>query len=134
MEEILYNSDIVSLSYDKTKFLLELHWKKNTNSEEYMEMFNKAIDCSKKNTILYFLSDMRNEGLIRTHDMKWLENEVLKRAIEQKIKKIALVFDDLIFSTVYAEAIKRKLQNSPIQVQFFSDIYSARTWLISEEK
>jgi hypothetical protein len=134
MEEILYNSEFASLSYNKTKYLLELIWKKNTNPEEYKIMFSKAIDFSKKNIILYFLSDMRNEGLITTSDMKWLEVEVIKRAIELKIKKIALVFDDLIFSNVYAETIKRKLQYSQIQIQFFSDINSARAWLISEEK
>jgi hypothetical protein len=76
---------------------------------------------------------MRNEGLIKMDDMKWLESEVLKRAIEHKLKKIALVFDDIIFSTVYAETIKKKLRNSPIQVRFYSDISAARAWLISEE-
>jgi hypothetical protein len=134
MEEVLYNSELVLLTFDKSKFLLELHWKKNTNPEEYRIMFNKAIECSKNNSIRYFLSDMRNEGLIRTSDMKWLEIEVLNRAVEHKLKKVALVFDDMIFSTVYAEVIKRKLQDSTIQVQFFSDINSARAWLSNEEK
>jgi len=134
MEEILYDSEIVTLRYDKSKSIMELQWKKNTNSDVYKEMFNKAIECSKKNTIRYFLSDMRNEGLVRIHDMKWLEIEVLKRAIEHKLQRIALVFEDIIFSTVYAETIKKKLQNSPIQVRFFSDINSARAWLFSQEE
>ncbi len=134
MEEFLHNSDIVTLKYDKSKSLLELHWKQNANSSEFKETFNKAIECSKKNIIRYFLSDMRNEGLISTQDMKWLEIEVLKRAIEHKVKKIALVFDDLIFSTVYAETVKRKLQNSLIDVRFFSDTDSARAWLFNNEE
>jgi len=134
MEEVLFSSEIVVLSYDKTKSSMELLWKKNANSEIYQEMFNKAIECSKHNTIRYFLSDMRNEGLIRMDDMKWLETEVLKRAVEHKIKKIALVVDDSIFSTVYAETIKKKLRNSPIQVQFFNEMNSAKAWLFSEEE
>jgi hypothetical protein len=133
MGEILYNSEIVELSYDKQKYLLSLIWKKSTNSDEFKSMFSKAIEFSEKNTIWYFLSDMRNEGLVTTTDMKWLEAEVLSRAIEKKIKKIALIFNDLIFSTVYAEVIKRKLMDSPIKVQFFSDVNSAEVWLLNDD-
>jgi hypothetical protein len=133
MEELLFNSDIVELKFDKSRFLLELTWKKNTDSDDYKKLFNLIIEFSEKHKIHYFLSDMRNQGVVRTQDVKWLELEVLRRAVEQKLKKIALVFDDIIFSTVYAETIKKKLRDSQVQVQFFSDISVAKAWLSGEE-
>jgi hypothetical protein len=132
MDEILFNSDIVELKYDKPKCLLELTWKKNVDSEEYKNLFNLIIEFSEKNKIFYFLSDMRNQGVVRIQEVKWLELEVLRRAVEQKVKRIALVFNDIIFSTVYAETIKKKLRDSQVEVQFFSDISAARSWLTGE--
>jgi hypothetical protein len=134
MEEMLYNSEIVALRYDKSKYLLELNWKKNTDPDEYKKLFNLVIEFSEKNKIQYFLSDMRNQGLVRTQDVKWLELEVLRRAVEQKVKKIALVFDDIIFSTVYAETVKKKLRDSQVQVQFFSEMSAAKAWLLSTDE
>jgi hypothetical protein len=92
------------------------------------------IEFSEKNKIRYFLSDMRNQGLVRTQDVKWLELEVLRRAVERKVKKIALIFDDMIFSTVYAETVKKKLRDSQVQVHFFSELNAAKAWLFSEEE
>jgi hypothetical protein len=132
MDEILFNSDSIVLKYDKHQYLLELSWKKNVDSEEYKKLFNLIIKFSESNKIFYFLSDMRNQGVVRIQDVKWLELEVLRRAVEQKVKRIALVFNDIIFSTVYAETIKKKLRDSQVQVQFFSDISVARAWLTGE--
>jgi hypothetical protein len=132
MGELLYNSEIASLSFDKSTHLLELQWKKSTDSDEYKKLFNVIIEFSEKNRIYSFLSDMRNQGLVRAQDVKWLELEVLSRAVEQKLKKIALVFDDIIFSTIYAETVKKKLRDSQVQVQFFSEINVAKAWLLSD--
>ena len=44
MGELLYNSEIASLNYDKSTHLLELHWKKSTDSDEYKRLFNLIIE------------------------------------------------------------------------------------------
>ena len=132
MTKILYNSSIVSLSYDKNNQLIEMIWKQNTDSKEYRKMFGVVIDFSENNKIRYVLSDMRNEGLVRTEDFRWLDKEVLSRAIEHKLERIALVTDEKIFSGVYSDVVKKKLEKSPVQVQVFTDVASARGWLLSE--
>lgn len=132
MAEILYNSEIVRLQYEEDTKLIEMIWKKNTDSEEYRKMFGVVIEFSVKNTIRSVLSDMRNEGLVTLNDVRWLDKEVLSRAIEHGLKRIALVIEDTIFSTVYSDVLKKKLEKSPIQVQIFSDTSSARVWLLSE--
>lgn len=131
MSEILYNSDIVTLSFDKENQLVEMLWKRNTDSEEYRKMFGKMIEFSENNKIRLVLSDMRQQGLVVTEDVQWMNKEVLKRAVEHKIDKIALIIADTIFSSVYSDVIKKKLEHSPIQVQVFMDITSGRAWLLN---
>ena len=131
MGDIIYNSDIVDLTYSKSDLLVELIWKQNTSSEEFRALYTFAVNFATKNKVKYFLSDMRNEGLISLEDVKWLTSEVISKAQDFGIKKIALVNeDDIIFSTIYAESVKKKLEKSAINVQIFNDTASARAWLL----
>jgi len=131
MGENIYNSDIVDLTYSKSEQLAELVWKQNTSSEEFRNIYTFAVNFANKNKVQYFLSDMRNEGLVSLDDVKWLTNEVISKAQDFGIKKIALVNeDDIIFSTIYAESVKKKLENTAINVQIFNDSISARAWLL----
>lgn len=133
MEEKIYESDIVSWSYFKDECLAYITWKKNSDSDEYHNIFNSILEFSNKNKVKYVLSDMRKEGLVQTEDLKWLETEILNKADEHGVIKIALVSEDTIFSNVYAETIKRKLRESPIEVSIFQDITSAKAWLSVEK-
>ena len=133
MEEKIYESDIVSWSYFKGEYLAYITWKKNSDSAEYHNIFNSILEFSNRNQVKYVLSDMRKEGLVQTEDLKWLETEILNKADEHGVIKIALVSEDTIFSNVYAETIKRKLRESPIEVSIFQDVDSARAWLSVEK-
>jgi len=125
----LYNSEYATLSYENSSKVIELVWKKSANSDEYRKMFNVLIEFSEKNRIKAFLSDMKSQGVVRLDDVHWLEKEILSRAISHKIEKIALVTQDTIFSSIYAEAIKKKLEKSPIILQVFTDLSEARAWV-----
>ena len=133
MKEKIYESDIVSWSYFKEDCLAHITWKKNSDSVEYHNIFNSIREFSTKNLVKYVLSDMRKEGLVQTEDLKWLETEILNIANERGVIKIAMVSEDTIFSTVYAETIKRKLRESPIEVGIFQDVASAKAWLLVEK-
>ena len=129
MQEALQNSEYASASYDPTTRIVELVWKKDAESEEYRKIFEDIVSFSNKKKIKSLLSDMRNQGLVRLDDVKWLEKEILSRAIEYGLEKIALVVKESIFSTIYAEAIKKKLSDSPVKIQIFDQIPEARLWL-----
>ncbi len=132
MQELLHNSEYASASYDKRIQIIELVWKKDADSEEYRKIFEAIVEFSDKNKIKSLLSDMRKQGLVRLDDVKWLEKEVLAKAIEYHLERIALVIQESIFSSIYADAIKKKLINSPIKLQIFDDVSEAKSWLTSE--
>jgi hypothetical protein len=131
MNEILYESDIVSLIYFKPEQLVELVWKKSPNSAEFRSTYSAAIDFAKKCKTPFFLSDIRNEGPVLMEDLKWLEKEVIVRAVDFGVKKVALVSDNTLYSNLYAETIKKKFDNSPIKVNIFEDFASAKAWLLA---
>ena len=133
MEEKIYESDIVSWSFFKEDRLAYITWKNSADSAEYRNIFNSIIEFSNKNQVNYVLSDMRKEGLVQTEDLKWLESEILNKADEHGVLKIALISEDTIFSNIYAETIKRKLRESPIEVGIYQDVASARAWLLVEK-
>lgn len=132
MQEALHNSEYASATFDPTTRIIELVWKKDADSEEYRKIFEAIVSFSNKNKIKSLLSDMRNEGLVRLDDVKWLEKEILVKAVEHGLEKIALVVKETIFSTIYAEAIKKKLSNSSINLQIFDRISEAKSWLTSD--
>jgi hypothetical protein len=130
MHQILFESDTISLNFFKTERLLELVWKKNPTSAEFRDIYTSAIQFAQKNKISFFLSDMRNEGLIDMKNLKWLEKEIIPAAIKIGIKKIAMVSEDTFYSTLYAEMLKKKLENSTIQVRIHSDKTEAKAWIL----
>jgi hypothetical protein len=133
MSEIVFDTENAVMTYSKIDFSVELIWKKDITSEEFRQVYLKGLDFASKNKVFFFLSDIRNEGLVSLDDVKWLTREVIAKANNIGIKKIALVNeDDLIFSSIYAESLKKKIENYSIQVNVFSDISSARNWLLSK--
>ncbi len=133
MEEKIYDSEVVALSFSKSERLAHIIWKKNADTSEYRNIFNSIVEFSPKNQMKYILSDMRKEGVVKAEDLKWMELEVLKKAVEHGVLKIALVAEDTIFSNIYAETIKRKLRESPITVSIFRDDTSAKAWLLADQ-
>jgi len=130
MTEIVIDSESALMTYYNDDFIVELIWKKDINSEEFHQIYEEGINFASNNKVHYFLSDIRNEGLVPIDDVRWLSKEVISKASELGIKKIALVNeDDRTFSTIYAESIKKKIENFSIQVNIFSDLTSARSWL-----
>lgn len=132
MNKIIYTSEYASIGYDKTSQVVELVWKQDADSEEYRKIFKAILDFSDSTKVKSLLSDMRQQGLVRHEDVRWLDKEILTKAVERQLERIALVIRESIFSSVYADAIKKKLQDTPIQLQIFDDISAAKSWLISE--
>jgi hypothetical protein len=130
MNEIVYDSENAVMTYSKSDFVVELIWKRNINSDEFRNVYLAGLDFAATNKVHFFLADIRNEGIVTLDDVKWLAKEVIAKANDIGIKKIALVNeDDLTFSSIYAESLKKKIENFSIQVNIFADLANARIWL-----
>ncbi|MBN1598629.1 MAG: STAS/SEC14 domain-containing protein [Bacteroidales bacterium] len=131
MPEVFYNTEILTLNYVKEEKLVIIEWKKNATTKEYRNFITSIIEFSKKNKVLYLMSDMRKEGVVNTEDIRWLKSEITSIADELNEVKVALIVADNQYSNIYAETLKRKFKESPLQFNIFKDRVSAKSWLIA---
>jgi hypothetical protein len=131
MHQEIFESETFSLNYYKTERLIELIWKKNPRSDEFRTAYDAANLFAQSHKTLFFLSDMRKEGLTNMDDLKWLVKEIIPAAIKVGVKRIALVSEENFYSALYAETLKKKLENSLIQVRIFADVIEAKAWLMT---
>ena len=132
MSKEIYKSEYATVNFEGSTQFIELVWNKDVDSNEYRKVFGSILDFSESNKIKTLLSDMRKQGLVRLEDVKWLEKEILTKAVEHHLKRIALVIKESIFSSVYADAIKKKIDKSPIKLEIFDNDTEAKSWLFSE--
>ncbi len=132
MEDTIYQTKTVSATYSTEEKLVCLCWTSEANTEEYRQIFQFLIDFTQKSRVRFVISDIRKEGLVSIDNLKWLEEEILTKAILMGIEKIAIINEDTIFSNVYAENIERKLRDSIIKVQLFDDLATAKTWMTAK--
>jgi hypothetical protein len=132
MYQSLSETDTLSLNYYKTERMVELIWKKSPSSAEFREVYKSAVQFASNHKVALFLSDMRNEGLINMEDLKWLENEIIPSAFKIGVSKIALITEESFYSILYAETLKKKLENPAMQVKILSDPTEAKTWLLQD--
>jgi hypothetical protein len=133
MSEIVFDNEHAIMTYSKTDLALELVWKTDVISEEFRKVYVTGLKFASENKVNFFLSDIRKEGLVSLDDVKWLTSTVIANANQLGIKKIALINEEeSIFSSIYAESLKKKIENYSIQVNLFTDISSARIWLLGK--
>lgn len=135
------------LSYTSEKFIdkanIEAHyyadlgiihfiWKSRSTGEDYRNPFLKAFEFSADHPAKYFLSDIRNQGIVGPDDRKWFEDEGLPLAISRGLTKGAIVFDGNVFKQYYINMILKRFIKHSIPMRFFRSVDEAKEWLLEE--
>lgn len=132
MSKLLYESDFALLTILKGKKILILEWKKNAPLANYIEVFNNALEIVEKNKIEYFISDIRKEGAIKIENLFWLKKNFIPKAENLGILKIALILNFEIYSRIYADSIRKRLEKSRMIISFFEVYDEALAWIDSK--
>ncbi len=132
--EIFKNKVAVVNFYDEIKLVENLWIKKEAlNSEAYREPFQKAINFAKKNKVKYFLSDIRNQGVIPVSEKKWFREYVFPQADKLGVGFAAVVSTANIFKTYYMNAIIKVGNVYNLPVKTFNNYDKAFEWLINHK-
>ena len=129
--EIL-NNEYIELSYDKQSEIITLIWKEVVTSEEYRKAFSVILDAVIENKIPRYLADTSNQGEISPIDRKWLETEIIPKAIKGGLKYIATVLKKDAFKKYYLSKVQKKSTSEGIAFEMFDDIDKAKEWLLSK--
>ena len=131
METIL-ETDYALVEYSPTDLLVQIIWKKvkKISLEEYQNAFNSALDYQENNPgkVVHFLSDIRLQGVLSPAYRKWFQEVALSRAIKNKLKDGAVLFEDNIFQKYYLNNIMNSTKKFGINFKFFSKREDAIEW------
>lgn len=113
--------------------LMHFIWRQRTTGEPYRKAFSDAVEFAKTHKSKYFLSDIRNQGIVGPDDRKWFESVALPGAIEQGLQRVAMIFDGNVFKMHYINMILKHVVDKGIPMKFFKEKDLAAEWLLSDK-
>jgi hypothetical protein len=130
-EEIFNNGTAIVFYWPEVK-LIENKWLKKIalDSQAYRTPFLKAIEFAKNENVLYYLSDIRNQGVVPVKEKTWFRTEMFPKAIDVGVKFGAVVTTANVFKTYYMNAIIKAGNMSNFPVKTFNDYDKAISWLL----
>jgi hypothetical protein len=127
----LKETDHAIVQFEEETKTLELIWKKTVTKEIYREVFLEALDLLIKNNSKNFISDIRKEGVVGPDNTKWLQENIIPKALKSGLQKIAIVMDEDIFKEFYTENIKKAIEGNA-QINLFKSMEEAYKWIKNE--
>jgi hypothetical protein len=111
-------------------------WKGPLTSTQYRSVFNKCIDFLRHYNTPNWISDLTQQGQIDIEDQKWMFSEIIPAAVENGLKRIAVVRTDVTDEQLqgYVANIKHTLGNYNFKQQYFTSIDRASRWLQDENE
>jgi hypothetical protein len=128
MKQVIYDYDYAQVFHDPTIKLCTIVWKRKPDNSEYQNAFEVMIEYSKKHTIENFLSDIRNQGVVSPENRKWFESVMIPKAIDNGLKRAAVVFDGNVFKKYYVNMIIQVINKFGIPLKLFSTEEDAVKW------
>jgi hypothetical protein len=132
-EMIIVNESYVEVKCVPELKLIQIVWKGTFTYDQYKDAFIKSLDYQKAAgiPISNFLSDIRKQGVVNPDSRKWFEENALPRAVNQGLKRAAVVFDGNVFKKYYINIILQATNKFKLPFKFFSTSEDAIAWLKS---
>ncbi|SRR6056297_1208787 len=127
----LKETDHAIVQFEEETKTLELIWKKTVTKEIYRETFLESLDLLIKKNSENFISDIRKEGVVGPENTKWLQENIIPKALKSGLQKIAIVMDEDIFKEFYTENIKKAIEGNA-QINLFKSMEEAYQWIKNE--
>jgi len=110
-------------------------WKSHCNSENYRKTFQTLLDFQRSNPggVDYFLSDIREQGVVSPDDRKWFETVALPTAKGQGLKRAATVISGNVFKQYYVNILLSTAKNFGFPLKVFHRWEEAVAWLLEDD-
>lgn len=134
MKEILDN-EFAKVCYDSDSNALITVWKKPSTSQAYKVIFSLMLDKILEFKAEAIITDIYQQGIVSTENRLWLQNEILPKAYNKGLRKVATITPNDVFSKFYVESVKSGIFVNSIDLEFsyFQDLNSAQAWVLKQE-
>lgn len=129
----IFNNKTAIVYYIEELKLAENIWvnKVALDSTAYREPFLATLKLAEETSVKYFLSDIRNQGVVPVSEKKWFKEVVFPQAAASGVKFGAVITTGNVFKTYYMNAIIKVGNVFDLPVKTFNDYEKAFNWLIA---
>lgn len=132
--------EVFSSTYARVSYLEEYNtimvvWTGVHTIEEYKKAINASFEFQErlKLSIENYISDIRDQGIVNPESRRWFESTAIPKAIDQGLKRAAVVFDGSVFKKYYLNMILQVANAYHLPFKFFSTHEEAFEWFLSFE-
>jgi len=133
----IYSSKFSILSFIKERNILIQTWKNKTKKIDdklfAQEMRQLQFAINKYSPKLLLINMLRFFYIVDNETQIWVNKNVNKTIIEQKIKKTAFVISPNIETIVSVEQTLSENQSKSMNLKYFKTIHEAEEWLNKKE-
>lgn len=127
----------IDIQYNPNLQLVQCQWLRSLSSVEYRKGMQYVCSFIEKNPTVSWIIDATRLIAPNMSDQKWT-SEILGHCISKvKLRKIALILPDDLFSEVVAEKINLKVMqmiSDPIKIMCFNDFEKGMNWVLSNNE
>lgn len=132
-EKIVFSEPYAKVTYHQESKTVKIVWNGSFSKEQYQAAIESTLDYQEKShlPIENYLSNILKQGIVNPESRKWFEQVALPRAIQQGLKRGAVVFDGNVFKKYYLNLILQASNMYKLPLKFFSTEEDAFNWFQS---
>ena len=130
MIKVLLEADYAKVYVDTSNAIGFVTWLGVCSVDEYKSCFILLLEYQKKNPVKYFLSDIRQQGVINPQNRQWFQKVAMPQAVTQGLLKAAIVMDGTVFKRYYINVILQATKNIGLLMKTFDNEEKACDWLL----
>ena len=128
-EQLIFDTEYGSIFYNAKLNCAGIVWKKQITSEQYRTLFTKCLNIVKLYHTPYWISDIRNQGVVSAEDQQWMVQTIFPEANKNGLVQSALIYNPQNHVAEYPERIKVAADSLGITVHFFENRKNADAWV-----
>ncbi len=128
-EQLIYDAEYGSIFYNAKINCAGIAWKKQVTSEQYRTLFNKCLNIVKMYHTPYWISDLRQQGVVSVDDQRWMLQTIFPEANKNGLIQTAVIYNPQDHSTEYPTRIRVAAESMGIAIEFFDNRKSADEWI-----
>ncbi len=128
-EQLIFDAEYGSIFYNAEINCAGIVWRKQVTSEQYRNLFNKCLNMVKMYHTPYWISDLRQQGVVSTDDQRWMLQTIFPEANKSGLTQVAIIYNPQNHTTEYPTRIRVAAESMGIAIQFFDNRKSADEWI-----
>lgn len=131
---LYFDKPWMSIRFDGSLQAIHMEWKRYAEGEEFRSGFNVGLELLKQTRVSRWLGDCRLLGPMTQADQQWINQDWHPRAAAAGMRWVALVLPKAAVARLGLTYIIKRVEQSELAINNFTDIESARAWLRSPSR